>query len=148
MENDEDFDASADLAGLDAATAGYASAMPGEGWYHLALGVVIGAIVTAQGLSSPWSWVLPLAALFTVPLLIAWWRASHGWWVSGYKPERTRWVIAVMAVAYLGLAFVSFIADSVWVSVVMGIIAALVITVTGFVWMIVWRRGLKAVDAE
>ncbi|MDQ0645433.1 hypothetical protein [Microbacterium murale] len=147
MENDEGRDAARDLANLDAATAGYATVTAREGVYHLALGVGAGAIVTAQGLSSPWSWILPLVFLASVPLFIGWWRRSHGWWVSGYAPARTRWVVALMAVAYVGLAFASFILDSVWVSVLMGAIAALVITAAGFVWMVVWRRGLKTAEA-
>lgn len=144
MENDNSLDAAEALAGLDAATAGYAPAMAGEGWYHLALGVCLGVMVTAQGLPSPWSWILPLAFLASLPLFIGWWRRSHGWWVSGYGPARTRWVVALMVVAYAGLAFVSFAANSVWVSVMMGAITAVVITVAGFAWMRVWRRGLKA----
>lgn len=147
MENDEGLDAAEELAGLDAATSGYATATAGEGWYHLALGFGVGVIVTAQGLSSPWSWILPLAFLVTLPLFIGWWRRSHGWWVSGYGPARTRWVVALMAVAYVGLAFASFVAESVWVSVMLGAIAAVVITASGFVWMFVWRRGLKAAGA-
>jgi hypothetical protein len=147
VENGEDFDASAELAGLDAATSGYATAMPGEGWYHLALGVGAGMVVAAQGLSSPWSWILPLAFVLSVPLFMAWWRKSHGWWVPGYGPERTRWVVVLMAVVLASLAFVSFMADAVWVSVIMGAIAAVVVAALGFVWMHVWRRGLKAVPA-
>lgn len=147
MENDEVFDPAVELAGLDSATAGYASAAPGEGWYHLALGVGAGIVVAAQGLSSPWSWILPLVFLFTVPLLVSWWRTSHGWWVSGYGPKRTRWVVALMAIAFVGLGFLSDVTESVWVSVFAGAVAAAVITATGFVWMHVWRRGLKMKDA-
>lgn len=147
MENDKRRDAAQDLAALDDATSGYATATTGEGLYHLALGVGAGATVTAQGLPSPWSWILPLAFLATVPLFIGWWRRSHGWWVSGYGPARTRWVVALMALAYVALAFVSFAADSVWVSVMMGAITAVVITVAGYAWMVVWRRGLKVADA-
>lgn len=146
MENDGSLDAAQNLADLDAATSGYATPTAGEGWYHLALGVCAGVMVTAQGLPSPWSWILPLAFLATLPLFIGWWRRSHGWWVSGYGPARTRWVVALMALAYVGLAFVSFAADSVWVSVMMGAITAVVVAVSGFVWMLVWRRGLKVTD--
>jgi hypothetical protein len=147
MENDERLDAAQSLAGLDAATSGYATPTAGEGWYHLALGVCAGVMVTAQGLPSPWSLILPLVFLATVPVFMGWWRRSHGWWVSGYGPARTRWVVALMTVALLGLMFVSFVVDSVWVSVTMGAIAAVVITASGFVWMSVWRRGLKAAGA-
>lgn len=147
MENDERLDAAQDLAGVDAATSGYAAATAGESWYHVALGVCAGAMVTAQGLSSPWSWILPLVFLATLPLFIGWWRRSHGWWVSGYGPARTRWVIALMVVAYVGLSFVSFAADSVWVSAIMGAITAVVVAAAGFVWMFVWRRGLTAAAA-
>ncbi|GGD78990.1 hypothetical protein [Microbacterium murale] len=147
MENDDSHDAAQDLASLDAATAGYATAMAGEGCYHVALGVGVGAVVTSQGLASPWSWILPLVFLATLPLFIGWWRRSHGWWVSGYGPARTRWVVALMVVAYVGLSFVSFAADSVWVSAIMGAITAVVVAAAGFVWMFVWRRGLTAADA-
>lgn len=146
MENDESLDAAESLVGLDAATSGYATATAGEGWYHVVLGVCAGVMVMAQGLPSPWSWILPLAFLATLPLFIGWWRRSHGWWVSGYGPARTRWVVALMALAYVGLAFVSFAANSVWVSVTMGAITAAVVTVSGFVWMLVWRRGLKVAN--
>lgn len=144
METNEPFDAASELAELDEATAGYAKPTAGESVYHLALGVVGGLVVFAQGLSSPWSWILPLAALFAIVLLIGWWRSSHGWWVSGYAPTRTRWVVVVMAVTFVLLALASFMMNSVWVSVVAGVVAAAVTTGLGFVWMLVWRRGLNA----
>lgn len=147
MENEEYVDPSAALASLDDAAAGYAQAVPGEGWYHVALGLGAGLMVIAQGLTSPWSWILAVAFFGSVPLLVGWWRRSHGWWVSGYVPARTRGVVALMAVALVGLMGASFLAHSVWTSVVLGGVAAIVVTMAGFAWMRVWRRGLAVAEA-
>lgn len=147
MENDHRIDPAADLAGLDRATAGYAAATPGEGWYHALLGVGAGLAVVSQGLLTPWSIVLPLAFILTIPLFIHWWRTSHGWWVSGYTPRRARWVAAVLICVMLGLAVLSLTAHSLWVSIAAGVATAVIVTALGFVWMRVWRKGLRTTDA-
>lgn len=144
METNGSFDAASELASIDDATAGYAKPLAGESVYHLSLGIALGLVVVTQGLSSPWTWILPPAALLIIVFLVGWWRRSHGWWVSGYVSGPTRWVVAAMAVVFFSLGLLSFMVDSVWVSVAAGVVVAAVTAALSFVWMIIWRRGLSA----
>lgn len=143
MENESGFDANAELAALGAATRGYGNARPGEAWYHLILGLGAGVVVAAQGFSMPWSILAPLAIVLTIPALIAWWRSTHGWWVSGYGPTKARWIAIAMVPILGAAAFWSFVADNLLVSIIAGAAAAAAVTLLGFAWMAVWRREIR-----
>lgn len=144
MENDAEFDAAADLASLHGAVDGYATPTKGEWLYHLALGLGAGVMVLAQGMDAPWSLILSLVFLMMIPLLISWWRATHGWWVSGYAPRATRGVMVVLLLGFVAAALWSFVASNVLISAGLAAATTALVTILGFVWMRVWRRSLAS----
>lgn len=147
MERDEQADAAEQLRRLASARNDYASAKRGEGWYHVALGAATGAMITAQGMPQPWGILVTLVFLLSIPTFIAWWRRSHGWWVSGYSPRRARWVAIGMALALVACAVWSYLSSSIWGSVSAGMLAAIVVAAMGFAWMAVWRREVRSTEA-
>lgn len=143
MENDSRETPDDALARLDAVATTYADVPPGEGWYHAALGAGAGVFIASQGLSQPWATVVALAFLLVLPLFIAWWRRTHGWWVSGYTGGATLWVTALMLVVLAATAMWSYLAAELWMSLAAGAIAFIVVTALGFLWMRVWRRRMR-----
>ena len=82
MESERD-DPHATLARLDEVATTYIDAPRGEGLYHVALGLGAGIFIASQGLPQPWASLVAVAFILVMPAFIAWWRRTHGWWVSG-----------------------------------------------------------------
>lgn len=78
-----------------------------------------------------------------VPLLMAWWKRSHGWWISGMTPRSTGWVTGLLVLVLGGALLSSFLIDSLWVSAGLAVATVVVVTVLGGIWMRVWRAGLS-----
>lgn len=147
MENEPSETHADALARLDAVATTYADAPRGEGWYHVVLGIGAGLFIAAQGLPQPWASLSAVVMIVLLPLFIAWWRRTHGWWVSGYTTGPTLWVTALMLVALLATALWSYLALELWMSIAAGAIACISVSALGFVWMRVWRRGLRTQGA-
>lgn len=131
------------LARLDAVATSYADAPRGEGWYHVALGAGAGVFIASQGFPQPWAMVVALAFVLAIPLFIAWWRRTHGWWVSGYTGGATLWVTSLMLVVLAATAMWSYLAAELWMNVAAGAIACIAVSALGFLWMRVWRRQMR-----
>lgn len=140
-------DPHASLARLDAVATTYTDAPRGEGWYHLALGLGAGVFIASQGFPQPWALIVAVGFVVLIPLFIAWWRRTHGWWVSGYTGGATLWVTGVMLVALVSTALWSYLASDIGTSIAAGAIACIAVTASGFVWMRVWRRRLETQGA-
>ncbi|GAA4190405.1 hypothetical protein GCM10022219_07720 [Microbacterium oryzae] len=147
MESDEGVDAASQLGRLASVRDDYAVGKRGEGWYHVALGVAAGVLITAQGMDQPWGILVTLAFLLSIPAFITWWRREHGWWVSGYSPRRARWVAAATGLVLVACLAWSYLAPSIWGSLWAGFVAALVVAALGFAWMAVWRREVRSEGA-
>jgi len=147
MESNERADAAAQLGRLASVRDDYAVGKRGEGWYHIALGVAAGAMITAQGMAQPWGILVTLAFLLSIPAFIAWWRRQHGWWVSGYSPRQARWVAVAMGLALAACLAWSYLAPSIWGSLCAGVVAATIVAALGFAWMAVWRREVHSEGA-
>lgn len=146
MESERD-DPHATLARLDAVATTYTDAPRGEGWYHVALGVGAGIFIASQGLDQPWASLVAVAFILVMPAFIAWWRRTHGWWVSGYTGGATRWVTGLMLVALVATGFWSYLSADIWSSIAAGLTACIAVTASGFIWMRVWRRRLRTQEA-
>ncbi len=143
MENDSGETHADTLARLDAVAMTYADAPSGEGWYHVALGAGAGVFIASQGFPQPWATVVTVGFILVIPLFIAWWRRTHGWWVSGYNGGATLWVTALTVVALAATGIWSYLASELWMNLVAGAIACIAVSALGFLWMWVWRRQMR-----
>lgn len=116
----------------------------GETTYGIVYALVAGIFVASQGIDGVWGIFLLIVTVAALIGLIVWWQRSHGWWVSGYSPRRARWVALGMIPVLLALAAWSYLADSMWISALAGLIAAGVALAGNAVWMRVWRAEVKA----
>jgi branched-subunit amino acid transport protein len=116
------------------------------GWYHWALGALMGGL--AAILDAPVTWMLAYYVVFGVgiALLVRAYRKHTGMWIPGYRAGRTRWV------AFSGAALIAAIMlGSVWVrrelgfegaGIVAGVLVAALVTAKGYIWEKAYRRDL------
>lgn len=77
---------------------------------HAAAGTVIGSMVAGAGLPPAGMTVVICACLFAVLAIKDYDRRHDGFFVSGYKPGRTRWVALLILVISIGTLVASLYA--------------------------------------
>lgn len=100
-------EALAALGTMDAAKADLARAANCPPWRHAAFGLLMGTLVMAQGLPSPFTMLLVALAMTGVVLLVRADRKRMGVFVNGYRKGRTRVVAFVM----LGVSLLLIVAE-------------------------------------
>ena len=134
------------LAEVEAARAELARRAVAPLWYHPALGLLTGGLVAVQG--TQLSFVGAYYAAFSIGLvmLVAAYRKRTGLWINGYRPGRTR-VVAIglavtVALIMVGVLWLQRTAGIAWAPLLGGGIAAVIVTIGGFVWEAAFRRDL------
>jgi hypothetical protein len=119
--------------------------------YDLAYGAVIALLVGGQGLPQPFSILTVPIALGGLAVMVRWWRAKTGIWVSGYTPRRPRWVAfglaAILIALMLGNLYCSRILHLWWAPLAAGGAAFVLGIVFGRWWMRVYRKELLETGA-
>ncbi len=135
------------LAEVEAANADLARRARAPVWYHPVLGLLLGGLVAVQGQSIPLMLGFYLVFLVGLALLVRAYKRHTGLWVSGYRAGRTRWVavgLAVLTALTLpASAWLVCAHDLTAAPFVLGAVAAVVVTIGGFVWEAAFRRDLR-----
>lgn len=134
------------LAAIQAVNRQMAERAKAPGWYHWALGGLVGGLCVAQELPMPW----PVAyyPLYIVGLLwlMRAYRRHTGMWIPGYRAGRTRWVAIGGAIMvgglFLGAIAVTRRTGLHGVEAAAGVAIALVTVGVGYLWERAYRRDL------
>lgn len=114
--------------------------------YHVILGLLVGIFVASSYFRSVVANVAGMVIVLVGCLALFWYyRRARGVWVSGYHPGPARRVAVVGALAVAVLYVIGYVMAS-WstvVPIVCGVIAAIVITVTGYKWDALYARDLR-----
>ncbi|MBO9558224.1 MAG: hypothetical protein J7515_06505 [Caulobacter sp.] len=140
-------DAARMMAEIQAANAELARRAVAPGWYHAALGLLMGGLIAVQGAPVPAIFGYYLVFGLGCWLLFQAYRRRTGMWINGYRAGRTRWVAIGLAVLF-GLIMVSSVhllreRGLIWAPWAGGAIAAVVVTLGGYVWEAAFRRDLR-----
>ena len=142
----DDIDPREALASINEARAGVGRSMDYPVGWDIVFGLLVAAMVTAQGL--PWisSALVLLGTLAGLAWMVKWWRDRFGWWVSAYAPKRARWIAYGMLPPFfgcLGLSCWTRLFDGPgWAPFLGGALAFVATIVFGRLWMRVYRREL------
>lgn len=142
-----DEDALKMLAEIQAANADMAERAKAPTWYHPALGLLMGGLIAVQGQAIPLMAAYYAVFVAGLLLLVRAYKRHTGMWINGYRAGRTRWVA-------IGLALLASLAGliAIWLKrergldlapPVFGAIAAIIVTIGGFVWEAAFRRDLR-----
>jgi hypothetical protein len=112
-------------------------------WYHPALGLLVGAMVAAQG--APTAIRLGVLALFFVGLaaLVRAYQRLTGLWVSGYRRGPAGRVTIGLAVVYLASVLVAIVVGG-WWAIGAGAVVLAATVVLGRAFDEALRRELRA----
>lgn len=139
-------DAARMMAEIRAANAELARRAVAPGWYHAALGLLMGGLVAVQGAPLPAVYGYYLVFGLGCWLLVRAYRRRTGLWISGYRAGRTRWVAIGLAVLF-GLIMVGGVhlrrEGLAWATLAGGAVAAVVVTIGGYAWEAAFRRDLR-----
>lgn len=108
--------------------------------YDVVFSIVCGVFVGSQALPLI---VRPFATIVVVLSFIAlvlWWRRRMGWWLSGYAPQRARWVAFGLFFLLLGLMVWAWVLPELWVALTAGATAVAIAFMASRLWTFVWRR--------
>lgn len=113
---------------------------------HAAVGLLLGGLIAGYALPGPWPVIVAGACMAGTAMVVARDRRRDGFFVSGYRPGRTRWVTFVMLLVGLA-ALVGAIAlktryGLAWAPLAIGSGMAVFATITSIVWERVYRREL------
>jgi hypothetical protein len=134
------------LAAIEAANRQMAERAKAPGWYHWALGGLIGGLCLAQELPMPWPAAFyPLYILGLVRLMRAY-RRHTGMWIPGYRAGRTRWVAfggaAIIGGVFLGAIWLSRSTGLHGVYAAGAVLMVLITAAVGYIWEAAYRRDL------
>jgi hypothetical protein len=134
------------LASIHEARAGVARSMDYPFGWDIVFGLLIAAMVTAQGLPQISIGLVLLGTLAGLYWMVKWWRDRFGWWVSAYAPKRARWVAVAMwplLLCSLGLScWTRLFEGPLWAPFLGGAVAFVTTIIFGRWWAHVYRREL------
>jgi hypothetical protein len=116
------------------------------GWYHWALGLLIGGLAAVQ--AAPIPWVFAYYAVFGlgVALLVRAYRRHTGMWIPGYRAGRTRWVAVGGAILVAGIMLGAVALERDLglrgACLAAGVLLAGLVTGQGYLWEKAYRRDL------
>ncbi len=114
-------------------------------WYHVSLGLLLGALSAAMAGPIELLIAVEIGVLVSITLLVRAYRRHTGFWIPGYRAGRTRWVAISSAVIGGGamLAGVWFQRHGVaWAPIAAGLFLAPFMTLRGYAWEAAYRRDL------
>ena len=134
------------LAAIEATNRQMAERAKAPGWYHWALGLLVGGMVAAQ--EAPYPWMVAYYPIFLagLALLMRAYKRHTGMWIPGYRAGRTRWV-AVGGAALIGGLMIA----AVWLRreegvqgacLAAGVLTVGLVTAQGYLWEKAYRRDL------
>jgi len=113
---------------------------------HAAVGLLLGGLIAGYALPDPWPVIVAGACMAATAIVIARDRRRDGFFVSGYRPGRTRWVTFLMLLvglcALVGAIGMKTRYGLAWAPFVIGSGMAVFATVTSIMWERVYRREL------
>lgn len=147
MESPSREDAARMAAEVEAANAEMAKRAVAPVWYHPALGLLTGGLVAVQGMPLPVLGLYYVAFFGGLILLVRAYKQRTGIWVNGYRKGRTR-LVSVGLAAIVGAILLASVwlqrsegmASAPWIG---GAVAAVVVTIGGFLWESAFRRDLR-----
>lgn len=113
---------------------------------HAAFGALMGILVAGYALPLPLNMAVVALCCAGVAAIVAWDRRRDGFFVSGYRPGRTRWVTALLLVCALAaLAAAIFGRESglAWAPLAAGAALFVVATLASVMWERVYRAELE-----
>jgi hypothetical protein len=116
------------------------------GWYHWALGALIGGMAAVQ--EAPGLWMVAYYPVFMagVVLLVRAYKRHTGMWIPGYRAGRTRWVAiggaALVGVLMIGAVFLKREMGLHGACLAAGLLLAGIVTAQGYLWEAAYRRDL------
>jgi len=135
------------LAMIEEARAGATGSLKYPIGYDILYGSVCALLVSAQGLPQPWPMPVLAVAMAGLVWMIMAWRRRFGWWVSGYSPDKARWVAFAMVAVFLGLIALTLYGrheGPKWLFLVSGGLGFVASIGGSRLWMRVWRSELNA----
>jgi hypothetical protein len=113
---------------------------------HAAVGLLLGGLIAGYALPGPWPVIVSGACMAGTAMVVARDRRRDGFFVSGYRPGRTRWVTFVMLLVALGALVGAVVLKTryglTWAPAAIGSGIAVFATIISMVWEHVYRRGL------
>lgn len=134
------------LASIQAARETVGRDMDYPAYWHLIYAFLLAVMVGGAGLGQPWSSLTLAVSLGGLFMMMRWWRARFGWWISARTSPRAQAVgigLAVILMALMGLSFwTSLWGGPWWAPVVAATLAWLVGFLAGFAWMRAFKKDL------
>lgn len=119
---------------------------------HAAVGLLLGGLIAGYALPYPWPMVLAGACMAATAMVVARDRRRDGFFVSGYRSGRTRWVtFAILLVGLAALMGVIVLQNRygiTWAPVAIGSAMAVFATMMSIVWERVYQRELGGARHE
>lgn len=114
---------------------------------HAAVGVVMGAMIMGYALPAPWPIIAAAGCLAATAMIVVRDRRRDGFFVSGYRPGRTRWLtFAIVVAAWIALCAAIVLKTQfglAWAPVVIGLVMAVLVTLGSIGWERVYRQELQ-----
>lgn len=115
--------------------------------YHVILGLLVGVFVASSYFRSATANLIGMVIVLVGCLaLFVYYRRARGVWVSGYHPGPARKVAITGALAVAVLYLVGYLLAS-WstvVPLVCGVVAAILMTITGYKWDSLYAEELRS----
>jgi hypothetical protein len=146
MPKTPDFDPGAALQAMQLANREMAERAKAPGWYHAALGLLMGGLAASWELPIPYNLAYLPVCFGGMALLVMAYRRKTGMWINGYRAGRTRrvallFLIVCLAVMYAGMGLkLGLKIDG--APLVAGVIVAAITTWAGYAWERAYRRDL------
>lgn len=113
--------------------------------FHVAFGLLMGALVAGQALPVPGSLAVVAVCLAFIALMVRWQRRRLGFFVNGYRRGRTR-VVALVVLAMVELLLFGSLWLKVhglpWAPLAAGGLAAPIAVAGSYVWQAAYRMDL------
>ena len=113
---------------------------------HAAVGLLLGGLIAGYALPGPWPVIVAAACMAGTTMVVARDRRRDGFFVSGYRSGRTRWVTFAMLLvgmaALVGAIVLKKRYDLTWAPVAIGGGIVVFATISSIVWERVYRREL------
>lgn len=114
---------------------------------HAAVGLVMAAMIISYALPAPWPIFAAAACMAVVAIIVIRDRRRDGFFVSGYRPGRTRWLTSAMVIAAWAALSAAIVLKTrfglAWAPVVIGLATGLVVTLGSIAWERVYRQELQ-----
>lgn len=113
---------------------------------HAAVGLLLGGLIAGYALPGSWPVIVAATCMAATAMVVARDRRRDGFFVSGYRPGRTRWVTLALLLVALGALVSAVILKTryglVWAPLAIGSGMTVFATIISIVWERVYRREL------